>query len=114
MNTCYFVNVFPHHSLYETKRTNKYEGNDWLRLQVQNSGNFLNNNKLWTIMFGGINYQIEHHLYPSISNIHLPEVSVIVRKYCKEHNIPYVHKETLYDTFYSFWKYTMHNNKKEN
>ena len=114
VNTCYFVNVFPNHSLYETKITNKYEGNDWLRLQVQNSGNFLNNNKLWTIMFGGINYQIEHHLYPSISNIHLPEVSVIVRKYCKEHNIPYVHKETLYDTFYSFWKYTMHNNKKEN
>ena len=27
-----------------------------------------------------------------------------VRKYCEEHNIPYVNKETLYDTFYSFWK----------
>ena len=110
-NICYFSNVFPNHSLYETKITNKYDGNDWLRLQIQNSGNFLNNNKLWTIMFGGINYQIEHHLFPSVSNIHLLEVSVIVRKYCKEHNIPYVHKETLYDTFCSFWKYTIY--KKE-
>lgn len=111
VNTCYFVNVFPNHSLYETKITNKYDGNDWLRLQVQNSGNFLNNNKMWTIVFGGINYQIEHHLFPSVSNIHLPEISIIVRKYCEEHNIPYVHKDTLYDTLYSFWKYTIHKKK---
>ena len=113
VNTCYFVNVFPNHSLYETKITNKYNGNDWLRLQIQNSGNFLNNNKLWTILFGGINYQIEHHLFPSVSNIHLPEISIIVKKYCEDNNIPYVHKETLYDTFASFWKYTMYENKKK-
>lgn len=107
-NICYFTNVFPNHSLYETKITNKYEGDDWLRLQIHNSGNFVNNNKIWTMMFGGINYQIEHHLFPSISSIHLPKISFIVRKYCEEHNIPYVNKETLYDTFYSFWKYLIH------
>ena len=48
-NICYFTNVFPNHSLYETKITNKYEGDDWLRLQIHNSGNFVNNNKIWTI-----------------------------------------------------------------
>ena len=112
LNVLYFINIFPNHSLYETKVTNKYEGDDWLKLQIQNSGNFLNNNKIWTRLFGGINYQIEHHLFPSISNIHLPEISIIVRKYCEEHNIPYVNKETLYDTFYSFWKFVTYENDK--
>ena len=105
-NICYFTNVFPNHSLYETKILNKYEGNDWLRLQIQNSGNFVNKNIFWTILFGGINYQIEHHLFPNVSNIHLPEISKIVRKYCNDNNIPYVNKETLYETFNSFFKYT--------
>jgi len=74
-------------------------------MQICNSGNFLMKNLWWTRIFGAINYQIEHHLFPNMSNIHYPEVSKIVQEYCKENNIPYVHKETLYESYKSFIKY---------
>tara|TARA_X000000950_G_scaffold113410_1_gene142709 strand:- start:4605 stop:5750 length:1146 start_codon:yes stop_codon:yes gene_type:complete len=105
LNVLYFINIFPNHSLYETKVLNKYEGNDWLKLQIHNSGNFFNNNRLWTILFGGINYQIEHHLFPNVSNIHLPEISKIVRKYCNDNNIPYVNINSVYGIFESLYNY---------
>jgi linoleoyl-CoA desaturase len=74
-------------------------------MQICNSGNFLMDNLWWTRIFGGINYQIEHHLFPNMSNIHYPEVSKIIRSYCKDHNLPYVNKETLYEAYKSFEKY---------
>jgi len=90
VNTLYFINVYPNHSLQETKQ-NKYNGNDWAKMQIMHSGNFFNQNILWTRMFGGINFQIEHHLFPNMSNIHYPKIAPIVTEYCKENNIPYVH-----------------------
>jgi linoleoyl-CoA desaturase len=105
VNLLYFVNVYPNHSFYETKIENKYEGNNWAKMQICNSGNFLMDNLWWTRIFGGINYQIEHHLFPNMSNSHYPEVSKIVRSYCKENNLPYVNKKTLYEAYKSFEKY---------
>ena len=46
------------------------ENIDWGELQIRNSGNFSTSNKLINHCFGGINYQIEHHLFPTISHIH--------------------------------------------
>ena len=105
INLLYFINVYPNHSSYETKIENRYTGDDWTKMQICNSGNFLMNNLWWTHFFGGINYQIEHHLFPNMSNIHYPEVSKIVQEYCKENNIPYVNKETLYESYKSFIEY---------
>jgi len=111
-NTLYFMNVYPNHSSYETKIDNHYEGSDWARLQIANSGNFVMDNLWWTRIFGSINYQIEHHLFPNMSSIHYPEVSNIVKAYCIEHNIPYVNKATLYEAFKSFEKYVNHDHEK--
>jgi linoleoyl-CoA desaturase len=38
---------------------------------------------------GGLNHQIEHHLFPRISHIHLPAISDIVEQVCKEHGVRY-------------------------
>lgn len=64
--------------------------------QIQTTVNFANWNKLITRLLWGLNYQIEHHLFPRISHIHYPEISKIVRKICKEENIQYNH-------YKSFW-----------
>lgn len=59
---------------------------------------------------GGINYQIEHHLFPSMCNHYLSEIAPIVQQTCKEFNIPYNHVaeptevfnkliETYYDVY---------------
>ena len=38
---------------------------------------------------GGLNYQIEHHLFPSMPRPHLRKASEIVSAYCREHDVPY-------------------------
>jgi linoleoyl-CoA desaturase len=109
VNTLYHINNVLDHDTYETAVENHYEGNDWLRLQIQNSGNFMNNNLVWTYAFGAINYQIEHHLFPNMSSVHYPVVKPIVVKFCKEHNIPYVHHPTLLGAYKSFLKMMEYN-----
>ncbi|MGN7862357.1 fatty acid desaturase family protein [Microbacterium sp. 22303] len=42
-----------------------------------------------TWLMGGLNYQVEHHLFPSMSRMHLARASEIVREFCVTHDIPY-------------------------
>jgi acyl-lipid (7-3)-desaturase (Delta-4 desaturase) len=44
---------------------------------------------------GGLNYQIEHHLFPRISHTHYAKIAPIVREFCKKKGIPYVHFRTI-------------------
>jgi len=112
INTLYMINIYPNHTSYESQVENKYSGNDWAQMQIRHSGNFVPGNVLWTRMFGSINYQIEHHLFPNMSNVHYPHISAIVRRYCLENSIPYVCHDSLYDTFFSFQKYIHFSSKK--
>ena len=110
LNLWYSINIMFDHDTYENVVENHYDGSDWLRLQVCNSGNFMNENIIWTRMFGAINYQIEHHLFPSMSNVHYPTISPIVREYCKEHNIPYVNHKNMVSAYVSYVKMIKHIN----
>jgi delta11-fatty-acid desaturase len=40
---------------------------------------------------GGLNYQIEHHLFPNINHCHLPYLAPHVKVLCEKHNVPYHH-----------------------
>jgi fatty acid desaturase len=103
-NVFYALNVIFDHDSYENHVTNEYQGKDWLRLQIQHSSNFLNEDSLWTHLFGSINYQIEHHLFPNMSNYHYADIKPIVREFCREHNIPYNHHSTLRKAWDSFMR----------
>ena len=103
INLLYYVNAFPNHDLIQT-RENNYDGPDWAKRQICNSGNFLNQERWWTMVFGGINYQIEHHLFPNMSNQNYRIIAPIVKKFCEENNIPYVHEATLVGAYNSFMK----------
>jgi linoleoyl-CoA desaturase len=109
LNIVYSINIIPDHDTYETNVENHYTGKDWCKMQICNSGNFLNNNFLWTHMFGAINYQIEHHLFPNMSSVHYPTIAPIVKQFCKENNIPYVHHDTLWSAYNSFIKMVKYN-----
>ncbi|MFF7755658.1 fatty acid desaturase family protein [Streptomyces sp. NPDC007971] len=61
---------------------------DFLRRQVLTSRN-VRGGLLTDVMLGGLNYQIEHHLFPSMPTPHLRRAQVIVREYCAETNVPY-------------------------
>jgi len=46
-------------------------------------------NEVLSLIFGGLNYQVEHHLFPSMPRANLAAVSAIVRQYCLDHQVPY-------------------------
>ena len=63
--------------------------NDWASHQVMNTVNFAPKNRLLTWYVGGLNYQVEHHLFPSICHIHYRKLSKIVKATAEEFNLPY-------------------------
>ncbi|HPH84152.1 MAG TPA: acyl-CoA desaturase [Ferruginibacter sp.] len=64
--------------------------NEWAIHQIQTTANFATKNRLISWLVGGLNFQIEHHLFPKISHIHYPEISKIIKKTCDEFNVKYI------------------------
>jgi linoleoyl-CoA desaturase len=63
--------------------------NEWAAHQVKTTVNFAPKNWLINWYVGGLNYQVEHHLFPRISHVHYPAISNIVKKTCEQYNLPY-------------------------
>jgi fatty acid desaturase len=61
---------------------------DYLRRQVLTSRN-VRGGRFTDILLGGLNYQIEHHLFPSMPSASLPAAQRLVRSYCAERDISY-------------------------
>ncbi len=62
---------------------------DWAIHQVATTANFATHNRVWNWLFGGLNFQIEHHLFPRISHVHYPALSKRLKAVCAEFNITY-------------------------
>ncbi|MFF4750429.1 fatty acid desaturase family protein [Streptomyces sp. NPDC002514] len=70
---------------------------DFLRRQVLTSRN-VRGGLFTDVMLGGLNYQIEHHLFPSMPTPHLRRAQVVVREYCAEIGVPY-HETGLFRSY---------------
>jgi linoleoyl-CoA desaturase len=62
---------------------------DWAVHQLDTTVNFGRGNRLVTWFTGGLNYQVEHHLFPRICHVHYPAVADIVQTVAARHGIPY-------------------------
>jgi linoleoyl-CoA desaturase len=80
--------------------TNKLE-DEWAIHQLKTTANFAPRSKVISWLVGGLNFQVEHHLFPKISHIHYPEISKIVKQACKEFNIPYIEYPKMYQAIAS-------------
>ena len=79
-----------------TRETNKNgKENSFLYKQVVSSSNV--GGWLLCQLNGGLNYQIEHHLFPRMNHTHYPKVAPVVRRFCEERGIPYVHFPNVSD-----------------
>ncbi len=74
--------------------TNRIE-QEWALHQVNTTANFATRNKFVSWMVGGLNFQVEHHLFPRISHIHYPAISKLVRDTCREFNVRYIEYPTM-------------------
>ncbi|NNF76265.1 MAG: acyl-CoA desaturase [Flavobacteriaceae bacterium] len=63
--------------------------NTWAIHQLHTTVNFSTRNRLVNWFTGGLNHQVEHHIFPNISHIHYNKISKIVRETAKEFNLPY-------------------------
>ncbi len=63
---------------------------EWAIHQLKTTANFATRNKLVSWFVGGLNFQVEHHLFPKISHIHYPAISKIIKKACKEYGVEYI------------------------
>ncbi|WP_240689601.1 acyl-CoA desaturase [Brevibacterium sp. S111] len=70
---------------------------DFLRRQTLMSRNISGGRPMGFLM-GGLNYQIEHHLFPSMPSVNLHKVQPMVREYCREKGIKYT-ETTLFESF---------------
>jgi fatty acid desaturase len=109
-NLAYSINIFPDHDAQVT-RDSTDEGvkaaasyktlPDWGELQARGSASWAG--PKWCCVFGGINLQIEHHLFPRVSHTYLPSISPIIRATCKEFNVPYTYFPSVKDAIVSVY-----------
>ena len=69
--------------------------NSWAIHQMRTTTNFANNSRLFTWLVGGLNFQIEHHLFPNICHVHYRKISKIVKLTAQEFNVPYYQHKTF-------------------
>ncbi|RZK54213.1 MAG: acyl-CoA desaturase [Pedobacter sp.] len=67
----------------------------WAAHQMMTTANFAVNSKVAAFFCGGLNRQIEHHLFPKICHIHYPAIGKIVKETALEFNLPYIESPTF-------------------
>jgi len=67
----------------------------WAEHQVETTVDFARGSRLLSWYVGGLNFQIEHHLFPQICHVHYPALSRLVEKTCRDFGLRYVAHKTL-------------------
>jgi len=63
--------------------------------QIKTTANFATKNKMVSWFVGGLNFQVEHHLFPKVSHVHYPAINKIIIEVCKDHQIDYIEYPTV-------------------
>lgn len=67
----------------------------WAVHEVESTVNFCPRNPVLTWALGGLNFQIEHHLFPLLPHTHYPKIAEIVQRNCVKHGIRYSSQPSL-------------------
>jgi linoleoyl-CoA desaturase len=78
---------------------------EWAVHQIGTTSNFGTSSKLLFWLLGGLNFQVEHHLFPRVSHIHYPQISRLVKETCLEFNIAYHEYKSMAQAFSSHLLY---------
>ena len=78
---------------------------DWATHQVHTTADFAPGNRILGWYLGGLNYQVEHHLFSRICHVHYPALSRIVKKTCEEYSIAYRAFPSMRSAFVAHWKF---------
>jgi linoleoyl-CoA desaturase len=79
--------------------------NTWAIHQLYTTANFAPKNKIVNWFTGGLNHQIEHHLYPHISHVHYGKIAEFVKQTAEECNLPYNEFKTMRSAVIAHYKH---------
>lgn len=88
-----------------TPQGNHKMATEWSIHQVQTTVDFCRNNRLIGWFCGGLNFQIEHHLFHKICHIHYPEISKLVEEACHEFGVRYAAHRSLFSAIASHFRW---------
>ncbi len=70
--------------------------NNWAIHQLQTTSDYAPKSKILSWMIGGLNFQVEHHLFPNISHVHYKNLSKLVKSTAEKYNLPYSVQATFF------------------
>lgn len=73
----------------------------WAVHQVNTTANFGTRSKFTSWLLGGLNFQVEHHLFPRVSHVHYPKINQLVKETCAEYNVTYNEYPNFFTALYS-------------
>ncbi len=77
---------------------------EWWLHEMQTTANFGPKNRLLSWYVGGLNFQVEHHLFPRVCSVHYPAISAIVRDVAAQYGLPYNAYPTLRSAIASHYR----------
>ncbi len=80
----------------------------WAVHQMKTTANFASSSFLATFLCGGLNMQVEHHMFPKICHIHYSNLAPIVRQTAADFGVPYHENKTFLGALYSHYKVLKH------
>ncbi len=78
---------------------------DWAVHQISTTVDFAPANRLLGWYLGGLNFQVEHHLFPQVCHLHYPALARMVEQTCLAHGVRYRCQPTLGDALASNWRW---------
>jgi len=76
----------------------------WAVHQMYTTANFGMHSFLTSFICGGLNFQVEHHLFPKVCHIHYPAISKIVKETAESMNVPYLYNDTFFTALQSHYQ----------
>ncbi len=81
---------------------------EWARHQVETTVDFAPRNRFLTWYLGGLNFQIEHHLFSRVCHTHYPAMAPVVREVCERHGVRHQSHDTLAPALASHARWLRH------
>ncbi len=85
---------------YPLPDINNELNNHWAVHQLYTTCDFSPKSKIFSWLIGGLNYQVVHHLFPNISHVHYKNLSKIIEKTAKKHQLPYNVNKTFFEAIH--------------
>lgn len=86
---------------YPLPDENRKMENNWAVHQLLTTSNFGNNSRWFSWYVGGLNFQIEHHLFPNICHVHYRKIAHLVKQTASEFGLPYRSTRTFFGALVS-------------